>query len=462
MAPQGSATPVLSALYIWGYNRSGQTASLQENGCLRVPKRVASHLFKAPRDARNIRVVDIACGLQHTAAVASDGSLFTWGSNEFGQLGDGSENDCGKPRRVEALRNEFVKSVACGANCTASITQPRDLSNDGDSMTSRLWVWGQNQGSNYPKVFWGAFSPNMGITQVACGASHVAALSELGTLQSWGYNEYGQLGRGFSCEGRQEARIVDKFVRFLDEPPENFQVLQVACGEYHTAAISITGDVYTWGLGKMGQLGHRTLQSQHKEVLPRRVVGLEGVKVTDIACGGVHTCAVSALGALYMWGGGQAGQLGLGPQKDAFSCYANDLSIFLQHIPVLLVPMGVQLVTCGQFHTLAAMKDGRILGWGYNSCGQAATGKSPYAWYPSPIDWCVGEVRRLAAGGGHSAVLTHACSLKELCELKLADTVTPENAITIEEIALRNHSDALARFCEQMREFVLIGGSNFN
>ena len=137
----------------------------------------------------------------------------------------------------------------------------------------------------------------------------------------------------------------------------------------------------------MGQLGHRTLQSPQKEVLPRRVVGLEGVKITDIACGGVHTCALSESGALYMWGGGQAGQLGIGPQSDSFSCYSNDLSLFSRHLPTLLVPRGVQLVTCGQCHTLAAMNDGRVLGWGYNSCGQAATGKAPYAWYPSPIDW---------------------------------------------------------------------------
>ena len=64
---------------------------------------------------------------------------------------------------------------------------------------------------------------------------------------------------------------------------------------------------------------------------------------------------------------------------------------------------------------------------------------------------CVGEVRQLAAGGGHSAVLTDACSLKELCELRLADCVTPSNASKIEDIASRTGSDALARLCERLR-----------
>lgn len=64
---------------------------------------------------------------------------------------------------------------------------------------------------------------------------------------------------------------------------------------------------------------------------------------------------------------------------------------------------------------------------------------------------CVGEVRRLAAGGGHSAVLTDACSLKELCEFKLAETVNLSNARLIEDIASRTGADALARLCEKLR-----------
>lgn len=63
----------------------------------------------------------------------------------------------------------------------------------------------------------------------------------------------------------------------------------------------------------------------------------------------------------------------------------------------------------------------------------------------------MGEVRKLAAGGGHSAVLTDACSLKELCEFKLADCVTLANAAEIQDVALRTGSDSLARLCEKIR-----------
>lgn len=137
----------------------------------------------------------------------------------------------------------------------------------------------------------------------------------------------------------------------------------------------------------MGQLGHRSLQSGDKELLPRRVVALDGIFIKDVACGGVHTCATTLKGALYAWGGSQVGQLGLGPQAGFFSCIPNESETFFRNFPVLVVPNGVQLVACGHSHTLISMRDGRIHGWGYNNYGQAANEKSTYAWYPSPVDW---------------------------------------------------------------------------
>ncbi|KAI8541759.1 hypothetical protein RHMOL_Rhmol08G0087300 [Rhododendron molle] len=450
--------PTKSAVYVWGYNQSGQTGRKGEERNLRIPKQLPPELFGCPAGF-NHRWLDIACGREHTAAVASDGSLFTWGANEFGQLGDGTEKGRKQPKRVKQLQTEFVISVSCGAHCTAAIAEPREK--NGTEMTRRLWVWGQNQGSNYPRLYWGAFAPNTTIRQVSCGAVHVVVLSEDGLLQAWGYNEYGQLGRGVTCEGLQGARVIIGYAKFLDEAPELVKITQVSCGEYHTAAISDKGEVYTWGLGSMGQLGHCSLQYGDKELLPRRVVALDGIFIKDIACGGVHTCAVTEKGALYAWGGSQAGQLGLGPQTGLFSCVPNDSKTIFRNIPVLVVPSGVQLVACGHSHTLIYTKDGRIHGWGYNSYGQAANERSTYAWYPSPVDWCVGEVRKLAAGGGHSAVLTDACSLKELCEFRLADTITLANASEIEDVASRTGSDALVRLCGRLREhFLDVGDCN--
>ncbi|GAB2238137.1 hypothetical protein Droror1_Dr00016039 [Drosera rotundifolia] len=443
-----------SAIYVWGYNQRGQTGRKGDHREMRIPRRLRPELFGCPGgDGVRMRWLDVACGREHTAAVASDGSLFTWGANDFGQLGDGTEESRKHPEKVKYLEKEFVKSVSCGAHCSAAIAEPRE--NDGSLSAGRLWVWGQNQGSDFPRLFWGAFAPNTVIRQVSCGAVHVVALSDEGILQAWGYNEYGQLGRGVTSEGLQGPCVLSAYFRYLDEAPELVKICQVSCGEYHTAAISENGDVYTWGLGTMGQLGHCSLQYGDKELLPRRLVGLEGIFIRNISCGGVHTCAISEKGALYAWGGGQVGQLGLGPQMGSTSFIFKDSEKMLRNIPALVIPRGVQLVACGHSHTLISTREGRIHGWGYNSYGQAANEKSTYAWYPSPVDWCVGEVRKLAAGGGHSAVLTDACSLKELCEFMLADSLTLTNAAEIEDVALRTSSDALARLCEKLREHLL-------
>lgn len=68
---------------------------------------------------------------------------FLAGANDFGQLGDGTEESRKYPKKVDLLKTEIVKSVSCGANCTATIAEPRV--NDGSLSNGRLWVWGQNQ-----------------------------------------------------------------------------------------------------------------------------------------------------------------------------------------------------------------------------------------------------------------------------------------------------------------------------
>ena len=75
---ESAAFPMMTAIYIWGYNQQGQTAREGNERSLRIPKRLSREIFKCPRGEKH-RWLDIACGREHTAAVASDGTLFTWG-----------------------------------------------------------------------------------------------------------------------------------------------------------------------------------------------------------------------------------------------------------------------------------------------------------------------------------------------------------------------------------------------
>ncbi|RYR48624.1 ultraviolet-B receptor UVR8 [Arachis hypogaea] len=132
----------------------------------------------------------------------------------------------------------------------------------------------------------------------------------------------------------------------------------------------------------MGQLGHSSLQYGDKELLPRRVVSLDGIFIKDLACGGVHTSALTQEGALYARGGGKSGQLGLGPKLGCSRSSLITFVHFFRNIPVLVVPKGVKLVAYGHSHTLISMRDGQIHG------GVTIVTVR-----------CVGEVRKLAAGG---------------------------------------------------------------
>lgn len=101
------------------------------------------------------------------------------------QLGDGSETDHRQPHRVEALQTEVVTAIACGHQSSAALARPRNKR----GAPAKLWVWGQYQGSNLPRLFHGAFTADTPIVAVSMGASHAAAVSAGGQLMTWGYNE---------------------------------------------------------------------------------------------------------------------------------------------------------------------------------------------------------------------------------------------------------------------------------
>uniref|UniRef100_B9N7L5 Uncharacterized protein n=1 Tax=Populus trichocarpa TaxID=3694 RepID=B9N7L5_POPTR len=134
--------------------------------------------------------------------------------------------------------------------------------------------------------------------------------------------------------------------------------------------------MYTWGLGNMGQLGHTSLQSGEKELLPRRVVALDGIFSNDVAY------AVTQKGALYAWGGGQAGQLGLGLSNlDLFHSFLVNQNPFCETSLLWLSQLMCNLLLVDILTHLFLRGDGRIHGWGFNSYGQAANEKSTLGWY---------------------------------------------------------------------------------
>eukprot|EP00243_Klebsormidium_subtile_P007714 TRINITY_DN3473_c0_g3_i4.p1 TRINITY_DN3473_c0_g3~~TRINITY_DN3473_c0_g3_i4.p1 ORF type:complete len:198 (-),score=13.87 TRINITY_DN3473_c0_g3_i4:416-1009(-) len=143
-----------SQIYTWGNNQLGQTGHM--GACMQDPRawkvQRSPKLMELEHFKGDAACVKVACGLQHTGALTRDGELFMWGSNDCGQLGDGTETDRRQPRRVKALQTEFVTSIACGHQSSAALARPRNKK----GAPLKLWVWGQHQGSNFPRPFHGS------------------------------------------------------------------------------------------------------------------------------------------------------------------------------------------------------------------------------------------------------------------------------------------------------------------
>ncbi|GJP73551.1 hypothetical protein CLOP_g4251 [Closterium sp. NIES-67] len=266
-----------------------------------VPRRVGGALD-------GVHLVQVACGPWHVAAVAATGQLFTFGDGTFGALGHGNCDIVSAPKEVEALRGVRVSRVACGVWHTAAVvhapTTPDAASDPNAPSTStvggtvggvtgafeagRLYTWGDGdryklghgdkQQQLLPKAV-DALS-QIDISQVACGQDITVALTPSGHVYAMGSAAHGQLGNA-QADGHLPALV--------SGPPLFKQVEQIACGSHHTAALTAASDLFTWGKGSHGQLGHG--DTRDKEV-PTRVEAIKDQRVLSVSCGPATTAVV--------------------------------------------------------------------------------------------------------------------------------------------------------------------------
>ncbi|XP_069781833.1 probable E3 ubiquitin-protein ligase HERC3 [Narcine bancroftii] len=250
-------------------------------------------------------IVQTACGEAHTLAVNDQGQVFAWGAGKDGQLGINSiEETIRIPRLVRTLNGHTVIQVTCGSwHCLA-------LTKD-----SQLFSWGQNThgqlglGKRVPSQSTPQSVKSLSgipLAQIATGGTHSFTLSLSGAVFGWGRNNCGQLGLSDNKD-----RDVPNHVKFL----RSQKIVYISCGEEHTAALTKNGGVFTFGAGLCGQLGHNF---RNNEINPRRVQELMGSEVSQISCGRQHTLAfVPSSGLIYAFGRGNRGQLGSGRMVNA-------------------------------------------------------------------------------------------------------------------------------------------------
>uniref|UniRef100_A0A671Z012 X-linked retinitis pigmentosa GTPase regulator n=1 Tax=Sparus aurata TaxID=8175 RepID=A0A671Z012_SPAAU len=294
----------------------------------------------------------IACGDEHTALITENGKLFMFGSNNWGQLGLGSKVTVNKPTCVKALKSEKVHLVACGRNHTLLCTAQGKVFASGGNSEGQLGLGDCDERTSFQRIqMFDSLGP---IRMLAAGSNTSAALTESGKLFMWGDNTEGQIGLGkeshasspqevsvgrpiswVSCGYYHSALVtvdgalytfgerdsgklglgtdqlprhrVPQLVKTIKEP-----VVQVACGGGHTVALT-EDDVFTFGLGQFGQLGHGTFIFESR--LPRPVGHFKKGRVCQVTCGENHTAVITDGGLLYTFGDGRHGKLGLGEEN---------------------------------------------------------------------------------------------------------------------------------------------------
>uniref|UniRef100_A0A6B2LAS3 RCC1-like domain-containing protein n=1 Tax=Arcella intermedia TaxID=1963864 RepID=A0A6B2LAS3_9EUKA len=216
-------------------------------------------------------------------ALATDGSLYSCGKNQFGQLGLGHTRKS-VPSLTPVPLPHRVTAIGCAGNLSMALTS-----------SGELYSWGHHYERLSPSdARPGRVEGISDVVQFACGNAHRLALTRSGELYAWGSNESGQLGTG-----QGSVRASPCKVPHLPHP-----VIQIACGLSHSAACLSDGSLYVWGKSS-GQL--RSAEQGH----PARVSGIEG-EVIEISCGQYTTMAITSSYDLYGWGDNSVGQLGDG------------------------------------------------------------------------------------------------------------------------------------------------------
>ncbi|CAJ1407926.1 unnamed protein product [Effrenium voratum] len=257
------------------------------------------------------------------------------------------------------------------------------------------------------------------ICQIAGGDGHTAAVTVHGKLYSWGASACGQLGH---CDTAHMPKDVEGYpyqpVPLLVGSLQDVCIVQIACGDAHTVALSREGVLYSWGGGGCGQLGHSETSKMPKDedgcpyqLTPRVVEHLRPHVVATVACGKAHTIAVSDRGRMYTWGAGACGQLG---HPDTSSFPSDEDGYPFQPVPRevdQLKDYKVIATACGDVHTLALTDNGHVYSFGGGSYGQLGVkdvlampvdaDNCPYMPTPQQVYGLEGIVR-LACGDSHS------------------------------------------------------------
>ncbi|XP_043820266.1 serine/threonine-protein kinase Nek8 isoform X2 [Dromiciops gliroides] len=256
-----------------------------------------------------VTIKHVACGDLFTACLTDRGIIMTFGSGSNGCLGHGSFTDLSQPTIVEALLGYEMVQVACGASHVLALSTERELFAWGRGDGGRLGLGTRESHSSPQQV---PMPPEQEAQWVVCGIDSSMILTVPGRALACGSNRFNKLGLDRVSPGEDPASHdqVEEALSFMplgSVPLDSEPLVSVDVGTAHSAAVTASGVCYTFGSNQHGQLG----TSAHRgSRAPCLVAGLQGIKVVMVACGDAFTVAIGAEGDVYTWGKGARGRLG--------------------------------------------------------------------------------------------------------------------------------------------------------
>ena len=318
--------------------------------------------------AESLRFVTVSAGADHACALTDRGDAYCWGSNEFGQLGNGAADSVPRTRPVRVSSDLKFRTLVAGLSHTCAITR------DGVA-----FCWGANDSAQLGD---GTIKNSAAPVRVATdtkfktigpGGTHTCAVSMNNVGYCWGGNWHGQLGLG-DRDGDAAAPCcyrVPKPIR------TELRFLAVIAGGIDSCGVTLEGKAYCWGSPQEGRLGTGAADAANKsadKTVPTAVTGDLGF-VTVMPRW--HTCGLSSNGAAWCWGGaGVHGVLGTGnPIQGDFAAVPLPVSASTHWAAIAV----------GLFHNCALTRDGVGYCWGENTDGELGDGTTRDAPVPRPV-----------------------------------------------------------------------------
>ncbi|GMI97384.1 hypothetical protein like AT5G19420 [Hibiscus trionum] len=354
----------LGDVFIWG---EGTGDGVLGGGLHKVDSsaiKMDSLLPKALESAVVLDVQNIACGGRHAAFVTKQGEVFSWGEESGGRLGHGVDSDVLHPKLIDALSNTNIELVACGEYHTCAVTLSGDLYTWGDGTYNFGLLGHGNEVSHWvPKRVNGPLE-GIHVSSISCGPWHTAVVTSAGQLYTFGDGTFGVLGHG----DRNSVSIPREV-----ESLKGLRTVRAACGVWHTAAVvevmvgnssssnCSSGKLFTWGDGDKGRLGHGDKESK---LVPTCVAALVEPNFCQVACGHSLTVALARSGHVYAMGSTVYGQLG-NPQADGK---------VPTRVEGKLSKSFVEEISCGAYHVAALTSRTEVYTWGKGANGRLGHG----------------------------------------------------------------------------------------